>query len=48
MSLFIQREVIEQIGDIDIELIADRHDSGKADSPLRRPVHHARRDGTGL
>ena len=48
MRLFIQREVIEQIGDIDIELIADRDDSGKADRPLRRPVHHARRDGAGL
>ena len=48
MSFFIQREVIEQIGDIDIELVADRNDSGKADGPLRRPVHHGRRDGTGL
>ena len=48
MGLFIQREVIEQIGDIDIELVADRNDAGKADGPLRRPVHHARGDGAGL
>ena len=27
--LAVQREVIEQIGDIDVELVADRHDPGK-------------------
>ena len=48
MGSFIQREVIEQIGDIDIELIADRNDAGKADGALCRPVHHARGNGTGL
>ena len=48
LRLFVQREVIEQIGDIDIELVADRHDAGKADRALRRPVHHARGNGAGL
>jgi hypothetical protein len=38
----IQREVIQQIGDIDVELVADRDDSGKAHRALRRPIHHAR------
>ena len=48
LGLFIQREVIEQIGDIDVELVADRNDSGKADGALRRPIHHARGNGAGL
>ena len=48
MRLFIQREVIEQIGDIDIELVADRNNSGKADGALRRPIHHAGGNGAGL
>ena len=48
LRLFIQREVIEQIGDIDVELVADRNDAGKADGALRRPIHHARGDGAGL
>ena len=48
MGLFIQREVIEQIGDIDIELVADRDNAGKANGPLCRPVHHARGNGAGL
>ena len=48
MGLFIEREVIEQIGDIDIELVADRNDAGKADGALRRPVHHAGGNGAGL
>ena len=48
MGLFIQREVIEQIGDIDIELVADRDNAGKTDGPLCRPIHHARGNGAGL
>ncbi len=48
VRLLIQREVIEQIGDIDVELIADRHDPGKTDRALRRPVHHAGGDGARL
>ena len=48
LGLFIQREVIEQIGDIDIELVADRDDAGKANGTLRRPIHHAGGNGAGL
>jgi hypothetical protein len=48
LRLFVQREVVEQVGDIDVELIADRHDSGKADRALSRPVHHAGGDGARL
>ena len=47
-GLAVQREVIEQIGDIDVELIADRDDPGEADRALRRPVHHAGRNRAGL
>ena len=43
-----QRVVIEQIGDIDIELIADRHDPGEPDAALRSPIHHSGRDRAGL
>ena len=48
MGLFIQREVIEQIGDIDIELVANGDNAGKTNGPLCRPVHHARGNGAGL
>ena len=44
----VQREVIEQIGDIDVELVADGNDPGKSHPALRRPIHHARGDGAGL
>ena len=46
--LAVQREIIEQIGDIDVELVADRNDPGKADRALRRPIHHACGNGAGL
>ena len=46
--LSIEREVIQEIGDIDVELIADRYDAGKADRALRRPFDHAGGDGAGL
>ena len=39
--LDIQREVIQEVGDIDVELVADRDDPGKAHRALRSPVHHA-------
>ncbi len=48
MGSFIERKVIQQIGDIDIELVADRHDSGEANGPLCRPVDHAGCNGAGL
>ena len=48
VRLSIEREVIEQIGDVDVELVADRYDAGKADRALRRPVDHAGGDGAGL
>ena len=48
VGFFVQREVIEQIGDIDVELIANRDDAGKTNGPLCRPVHHARGNGAGL
>ena len=46
--LVVQREIIEQIGDIDVELVADRDDPGEADRALRRPIHHAGGDRAGL
>ena len=48
LGSLIQREVVEQIGDIDIELVANRNDPGKADGALCRPVHHACGYGAGL
>ena len=48
VGLAIQREVIEEVGDIDVELVADRNDPGKTHPALRRPIHHARGDGAGL
>ena len=46
--LSIERKIIQEIGDIDVELIADRYDAGKADRALRRPIDHAGGDGAGL
>ena len=43
-GLAVARVVIEQIGDIDIELIADRQYPGEANPALRGPVHHAGRN----
>ena len=44
----IEREIIEQVAEIDVELIADRCDGGEADVPLRGPIDHAGRDCAGL
>ena len=46
--LFVQREIIEQICDIDIELVADRNDARKSDGSLRAPIYHRGCDRTGL
>ena len=43
-GLAVERVVIEQIGDIDIELIADRNNPGETHRALRGPVHHAGRN----
>ncbi len=40
-GLAIKREVIKQIGDIDVELVADRNNSGETYRALRCPLHHA-------
>ena len=48
VGLFVHREIVQEVGDVDVELIADRHDAGKADRALRRPIHHARGDGARL
>ena len=48
LRLVVQREVIEQISDIDVELVADRYDPGETHRALRRPIHHARGDRAGL
>ena len=46
--LVVEREIIQQIGDIDVELIANRHDARKAYAALCRPVHHAGGNGARL
>ena len=43
-GLVIHREIVEQIGNIDIDLVADRDDAGEADAALRGPIDHAGRD----
>ncbi len=40
----IHREMVEQIGKVDVDLIADRDDAGEAHAALRRPIDHAGRD----
>ena len=47
-GLAIKREVIKQIGNIDVELVADGNDSGKSHPALRRPIHHASGNGARL
>jgi hypothetical protein len=44
----IHREIVEQVGDIDIDLVADRDDAGEADAALSGPIHHAGGDRAGL
>ncbi len=44
----IEREIVEQIAKIDVELVTDRCDRGKPNVPLRGPVDHACRDRAGL
>ena len=46
--LAVQREVIKQIGDIDVELVANGNNSGKTYRTLRRPLHHSRGNRTRL
>ncbi len=46
--LAIQREIIQQITEIDIELVADGDNSGKAHRALRRPIDHPGGNGAGL
>ena len=41
-------EIVEQIAEIDIDLIAERDHRGEADRSLRRPFDEAGRDGSGL
>ena len=40
LGLIIEREVIEQVGDVDIELLADRHQPGETDRFFHRPIDH--------
>ena len=47
-GLAVHREVIKQIGDIDVELVANGNNSGKTHRTLRRPLHHSRGNGTRL
>ncbi len=47
-GLTVEREMVKQIGDVDVELVANRNDSRKADRALRRPIHHAGGNGTRL
>jgi hypothetical protein len=46
--LAVQREVVKQIGDIDVELVADRNNSGETHRALRCPIHHASGNGARL
>ena len=41
-------EMVEQIGEIDIDAVADRDNSGESDAPARRPLYQPRSDRTGL
>ncbi|MGY4553101.1 hypothetical protein ACVMDO_008530 [Bradyrhizobium sp. USDA 4513] len=47
-GVVVEREIIQEVGDVDIELVADRRDAGEAEPPLRRPFDHRRRDRAGL
>jgi hypothetical protein len=38
--VIVERKIVEQIGDIDVELVADRDDAGEADSFLGSPFNH--------
>ena len=44
----IESEVVQQISEVDVELIADRHDGGKAGRTPGSPVAHPRRNGSRL
>ena len=44
----VQSEKIQEIAEIDVELIADRHHRREADGALCRPFGHSGDDGTGL
>ena len=40
----VDREIVETIGEIDVDLVAERHDRRKADFACCRPFDHAGRD----
>src|SRR6202008_3205286 len=44
----VEREVVEQVSDIDVHLVADRNDPGKADRSLGTPFHHGSGERTRL
>jgi hypothetical protein len=44
----VEREIVEQVGNVDIELVADRHNARKTEPSLGRPLDHRCRDGAGL
>ena len=48
LGLAIEREIIEQIRDIDVELIANRDHTGEAHAALLGPAHHPGDDRAGL
>ena len=47
-GLAVHRVVIKQIGDVDVELVANRNNSGKPYPALGRPIHHAGGNGARL
>ncbi len=44
----VEREEVEQVAEIDVDLVAERDDRRKADLARRRPFDQARRDGARL
>ena len=44
----VKSEMVEQIGKIDIDAVANRNDGGKSNVARSRPLHQARCDGAGL
>ena len=44
----IEREEVEQVAEVDVDLVAKRHDRRKADTVRGRPFDQSRSDGAGL
>jgi len=44
----IEREIVKQIAEIDVELVADRGDRGKADAAVGCPIDHSGDNRAGL